>query len=182
MTTATHPSPQATPQPAADFLPIDAWDHVDLATLPEGRYACEDFLDNDGIAPEPVRIAVKIAIRGGEAVVDFTGTAAQTEGSVNANHAVATAAFLNPSRNCLLRNHSPRSCFLRRLNETAACTRIRFRYTLPSLARARFDFPPLDRSGLWHPLLVVAAAVAALFALTGVWLAWRRLRRGTLLD
>jgi len=30
MTTATHPTPQATPQPANDFLPIDAWDHVEF--------------------------------------------------------------------------------------------------------------------------------------------------------
>jgi len=38
---------------------------ANIATLPEGRYACEDFLDNDGIAPDALKIAVAITVRHG---------------------------------------------------------------------------------------------------------------------
>jgi len=60
-----------------------------IAKLPDGEYRFEDQLDNDGISDAPVRIAVTVSIRGDSAVVDFTGTDPQVEGSVNANYAVA---------------------------------------------------------------------------------------------
>jgi len=63
-----------------------------LTSLPDGDYEFEDFLDGDGVRPGPVRIAVKITLRNGRAVVDFAGSAPQVDGPVNANLAVTTAA------------------------------------------------------------------------------------------
>ena len=47
-----------------------------LRDIPDGEYRFEDFLDNDGITEEPVRIAVAIRILGDHAEVDFTGSSA----------------------------------------------------------------------------------------------------------
>ena len=63
-----------------------------LEGLAEGDYVFEDFLDGDGVSEAPVRIAVRVRIRGGRAVVDFSGSAPQAEGPVNANLAITLAA------------------------------------------------------------------------------------------
>lgn len=65
-----------------------------LRGIPDGVYECEDFLDDDGIDPGPVRIAVRVTIRGSGAVVDFRGSSPQTRGGVNANAAVTASAVL----------------------------------------------------------------------------------------
>ena len=44
-----------------------------LRDIPDGEYRFEDFLDNDGVSDEPVRIAVALRIQGDRAEVDFTG-------------------------------------------------------------------------------------------------------------
>jgi N-methylhydantoinase B len=59
--------------------------------IPDGLYEAEDFLDDDGVRPNPVRIAVRIRIRGDEAVVDFTGSDAQAAGSINAVYAITAS-------------------------------------------------------------------------------------------
>jgi N-methylhydantoinase B len=63
-----------------------------LSELPDGHYTFSDFMDSAGVDPEPVEIKVAISIEGDEAVVDFTGSAAQVKGSVNAVYAVTLAA------------------------------------------------------------------------------------------
>jgi len=65
-----------------------------IANLPDGVYHFEDFLDSDGIDPEPVKIAVTVTIKGDEAVVDFDGSSAQVKGSVNTVYAVTVSAVL----------------------------------------------------------------------------------------
>jgi N-methylhydantoinase B/oxoprolinase/acetone carboxylase alpha subunit len=72
-----------------------------LRDIPDGEYRFEDFLDNDGITEEPVRIAVAIRILGDHAEVDFTGSSAQVAGSVNANYAIAVSAAMYCFR-CLI--------------------------------------------------------------------------------
>lgn len=63
-----------------------------LREIPDGRYTNADFLDNDGITDEPVEIRVAIEIQGDEATVDFSGTAGQVRGSVNAIYAITLSA------------------------------------------------------------------------------------------
>ena len=63
-----------------------------LQEIPDGRYVYADVLDNDGIIDEPIEIRVAIEIEGDTAVVDFTGTAPQARGSVNAIYAITLSA------------------------------------------------------------------------------------------
>jgi N-methylhydantoinase B len=51
-------------------------------------------LDDDGLGAERIRIVVRVRIGGGRARIDFTGTAPQTRGPVNANYAVTRSAVL----------------------------------------------------------------------------------------
>jgi N-methylhydantoinase B len=62
--------------------------------LPDGTYHFEDYLDSDGIDPEPVKIAVTITIQDDEARVDFSDSAPQVRGSVNSVYAVTLSATL----------------------------------------------------------------------------------------
>lgn len=63
-----------------------------LRELPRGTYRARDFLDDDGVGATRIPIEVAIRIGGGRAVVDFTGSAAQVRGSVNANYAITLSA------------------------------------------------------------------------------------------
>jgi N-methylhydantoinase B/oxoprolinase/acetone carboxylase alpha subunit len=65
-----------------------------LRAIPDGDYAFEDFLDDDGISDDPIRIRVVIRIRGERAEVDFRGSSPQVKGGVNANDAVTCSAVL----------------------------------------------------------------------------------------
>jgi len=63
-----------------------------IRSIPDGTYSAEDFLDNDGVVDAPIRIAVKIHIRGDRAIVDFSGSAPQAAGSINAVYAITASA------------------------------------------------------------------------------------------
>ncbi len=63
-----------------------------LENIPNGVYAFTDYLDNDGIHDDPIRISVKITIEDNSARVDFTGSAEQVTGSMNAVYAITLSA------------------------------------------------------------------------------------------
>ena len=64
-----------------------------LKKLPPGTYAATDFLDSDGAGQTDIPITVKITIRaGGTATFDFTGSAPQVSGSLNATEAITRSA------------------------------------------------------------------------------------------
>ena len=77
-----------------------------LARIPDGDYRAEDFLDDDGFSRKPVRLRVRIEVRGGRATVDFAGTAPQCRGSVNAVLAITHSAVFYVFR-CLLGEDAP---------------------------------------------------------------------------
>jgi N-methylhydantoinase B len=77
-----------------------------IRSLPDGTCRAEDFLDDDGISDEPLRIAVKIRVRGERIVVDFTGSSPECAGSVNAVRAIAESAVFYVFR-CLLNDQIP---------------------------------------------------------------------------
>jgi N-methylhydantoinase B len=83
---------------ARDFRALQ--DHAEslmralLGRLPSGTYRATDLLDDDGHGARRLPIRVAVTIRGGRARVDFTGTAAQVRGPVNANLAVTRSAVL----------------------------------------------------------------------------------------
>ncbi len=72
-----------------------------LASLPDGVYRFEDCLDDDGVTDEPVPIRAAVTIAGDSAVVDFSGSAPQRAGSVNAVYAITLSAVYYVFR-CLL--------------------------------------------------------------------------------
>jgi N-methylhydantoinase B len=63
-----------------------------IERIPDGEYGAEDFMDDDGVVGEPVRIAVAIAVRGQSMRVDFSGTSAQCAGNINAVAAITESA------------------------------------------------------------------------------------------
>ena len=79
-----------------------------LHALPAGRFSAEDWLDDDGVRDEPIRIAVALTIEpiGGSLQVDFAGSARQVEGSVNAVRAITLSACFYVLR-CLLGEEAP---------------------------------------------------------------------------
>lgn len=63
-----------------------------LTDLPGGEYSFQDYMDGDGIDPEPAEIVTRIRIEGDEAVVDFTGSSPQRRGGINAVYAITLSA------------------------------------------------------------------------------------------
>jgi len=95
-----------------------------LLRVPRGTYRAQDFLDNDGISGQPVKIAVTVSIgldqkpRGQEyprhtVTVDFSGSDPQVAGSVNAVEAITYSACFYVFR-CLLADEVPATAGLMR--------------------------------------------------------------------
>lgn len=63
-----------------------------IENIPDGRYAFEDVLDDDGLGHGPLPIRVVVTIDGSRATVDFTGSAPQTPGPLNCVEAVTLSA------------------------------------------------------------------------------------------
>jgi N-methylhydantoinase B len=63
-----------------------------VSELPDGRYASEDFLDNDGIDDRPIRVAVELTVAGDRLELDFAGTDRHCAGPLNISRATASAA------------------------------------------------------------------------------------------
>jgi len=82
-----------------------------IAAIPDGTYEAEDALDDDGIDDQPVRIRVRITIRGERAVVDFNGSAPQVAGAINAVEAITVSAVSYVFR-CLVGGEVPASAGL----------------------------------------------------------------------
>ncbi|HSB12510.1 MAG TPA: hydantoinase B/oxoprolinase family protein [Blastocatellia bacterium] len=79
-----------------------------IRDLRDGVYEAEDFLDDDGYSDQPVRIAARIEIKGDHAEVDFTGSAAQVRGPINAVEAITVSAVYYVFR-CLIPTNVPAS-------------------------------------------------------------------------
>ncbi len=65
-----------------------------LAGLPDGVFRATDWLDDDGFGAVDLPISVAVVVRGDTATFDFSGTAPQARGGVNATLAVTWAAVL----------------------------------------------------------------------------------------
>jgi len=63
-----------------------------IRSMPDGRYTFEDFIDDDGIEPRPIRIRAAIDVRGEEMTVDLSGSDPQATGPVNATLASSASA------------------------------------------------------------------------------------------
>jgi len=77
-----------------------------LASIPNGQYRFEDYLDDDGQGQFNIRVRVTITVEEGGVKVDFSGTAAQVEGNLNCPMPVTAAAVYYVFR-CLMPAHTP---------------------------------------------------------------------------
>ncbi len=64
-----------------------------LKDLPDGMVEAEDFIDDDGISDRPIKIKVKLTIKGDRAIVDLTESDPQAEGNTNSTIANTHAAI-----------------------------------------------------------------------------------------
>ncbi|MDF1722595.1 MAG: hydantoinase B/oxoprolinase family protein [Minwuia sp.] len=68
---------------------------AEIRDLPDGAYAFHDFMDNDGVTDEEIRINVECFIQDDEIVVDFEGSSPQVGGPINATLGVTWSAAYN---------------------------------------------------------------------------------------
>jgi len=57
-----------------------------ITALPDGEYEFTDWNDDDGIGSGPVKICVKLTVKGDTLIADFTGTSPQTGGALHTNY------------------------------------------------------------------------------------------------
>jgi N-methylhydantoinase B len=63
-----------------------------IGRIPDGSYDFEDFIDDDGITDEPIRIHAAVTVEGDEMTVDLSGCGAQAKGPINATLASSISA------------------------------------------------------------------------------------------
>ncbi len=83
---------------------------AEIDRLPDGVYAFEDFLDNDGIDVErPVRIHAKVTVAGSDITVDFSGSDGQVKGPANCvlgvTYSATYCALFNLTDPSIPKNH-----------------------------------------------------------------------------
>jgi N-methylhydantoinase B len=54
-----------------------------IRAMPDGSYHFEDWIDDDGIDPDPIPIRVTITVKSDRLIADFTGSALQVKGAIN---------------------------------------------------------------------------------------------------
>ena len=64
---------------------------ANIAALPDGTYTYDDFLDNDGVADEPLKIALDMTIRGETMTLDFSRSSPPCQGPLNIARSPAVA-------------------------------------------------------------------------------------------
>jgi len=77
-----------------------------LMQIPAGVYEFEDVMDNDGMGNNDIPIKVRISVQDHDVAVDFSGSAAQTEGNINCPLSVAAAAVYYVF-SCLMPAYTP---------------------------------------------------------------------------
>jgi N-methylhydantoinase B len=82
-----------------------------IAAIPDGSYQAEDALDDDGISGGEVPIRVHVRIKDDFAWVDFTGSAPQVAGALNAVESITVSAVSYVFR-CLVESDVPASAGL----------------------------------------------------------------------
>lgn len=83
-----------------------------ISEIADGAYEFEDFLDDDGVTDDPVRIHLRLTVDGGTVRCDFSGSSGERPSSVNAVAAVTRSAVYYVVR-CLLNESVPSNdgCF-----------------------------------------------------------------------
>jgi len=68
---------------------------AEILELPEGTYHASMMVEDDGVGTDPFEVKVKLVIRNGRIIADFTGSSPQVRGPMNCTFVVAAAALYN---------------------------------------------------------------------------------------
>jgi N-methylhydantoinase B len=63
-----------------------------VRALPDGEWEAEDWMDNDGINDDLVRLHAKVTVKGDEMTVDYSGSSDQVDGPINLSFGMAQSA------------------------------------------------------------------------------------------
>jgi len=77
-----------------------------IIEIPNGTYTAVDHMDDDGLDEERIPIIIKVTVENDEITMDFTGSAPQVTGNINAVHAVTRSAAFYVLR-CLVTEDIP---------------------------------------------------------------------------
>jgi len=70
----------------------------EIRRMPDGEYEFTDYMDDDGITDEPIRLHIKITVAGDEITWDFTGTSPQVKGAMNNPYGSSKACVVTALR------------------------------------------------------------------------------------
>jgi N-methylhydantoinase B len=54
-----------------------------IAAIPDGTWEIVDWMDNNGVDAEPVKLSARVTVRGSDFIVDLSGSAPQQRGPIN---------------------------------------------------------------------------------------------------
>ena len=74
----------------------------EIEGIPDGTYVGEDFVETDGISPDPIRVGVKIHVKGSDIEFDFTESGPQHGGACGNIPVVGTVSACRLALKCLL--------------------------------------------------------------------------------
>jgi N-methylhydantoinase B len=87
------------------FRQTAALDRAAISAIPDGTYAAEGALDNDGVTDDPIPVKVTVTIKGDHIIVDLTGSSGPVKGALNCGAAqtismirLAYKAMISPER------------------------------------------------------------------------------------
>jgi N-methylhydantoinase B len=67
----------------------DIFDHGErlarkaISEIPDGRWVVEDFMDNNGVGDQPVKISMEVVVSGSDLLIDLSNSAPEQAGPVN---------------------------------------------------------------------------------------------------
>ncbi|MBI4024288.1 MAG: hydantoinase B/oxoprolinase family protein [Verrucomicrobia bacterium] len=117
-----------------------------IKELAQGAYRAVDFVDDDGIRDEPIRIELALTIKGDSITTDFGGSSPQARGPVNATLAM-TETTVNYAIMAALGRGIPKNDGCRRAVRVVAPAR--------SVVNAQFPAPVVSRVTTCHRMVDV---------------------------
>ncbi|NPA53766.1 MAG: hydantoinase B/oxoprolinase family protein, partial [Aquificae bacterium] len=63
-----------------------------IKNIPDGTYTAQDYIEDDGLGNEEIKISVSITVKDDQCLLDFSDSDKQVEGSLNAVYAITTSA------------------------------------------------------------------------------------------
>ena len=78
----------------------------EILKMPDGSYEFEDWIDEDGMDPDPIPIRLKLTISGERVIADFSESAPQVRGSLNCSLSVTKASTFTAVK-CFCRTPFP---------------------------------------------------------------------------